>query len=83
MGNHNRNAKRLTAEEFVRIWQAADSVDQVAEQTGLYHAACATRARSYRERGVPLRELPKRRTLRNDWDALRALAVELDPAQGQ
>jgi hypothetical protein len=79
VSKQNWKRSRVTAEEFVRIWQGADSVEQVSEQTGLYHGACVTRARSYRERGVPLQELPKRRTLRNDWKALRELAVELRP----
>ena len=78
MSNYRRN-RSLTAEEFVRIWQAADSIEQVAEQTGMHHSVCATRARSYRERGVLLQELPRRRQLRNDWDALRDLAVQLRP----
>lgn len=69
MGNY----KRLTAEDFIRIWQAADSVEQVSEQTGMWISACSSRSRTYRERGVMLRELPRRRVRRNDWAGLPAL----------
>jgi len=83
MGNNrNHRAKRLSADEFIRIWQAAETVEQVAEETGAHYTAVLSRARRYRERGVQLREL--QRSVRphnygNDWDALRALAVELRP----
>lgn len=76
-------AKRIEAEEFIRVWQGAENVEQVAERTGLYHAVCVTRARSYRARGVPLRELRKGNQRRRDWAALRALAEQLAPRVGE
>lgn len=79
MGNRNHRARRLSAEEFIRIWQTAETVEQVAEVTGAHYTAVLGRARAYRERGVQLRELPRigRQRRGNDWAALRALASDL------
>lgn len=47
----------VSPEEFVRLWQAAASLEELIEQTGLTIGRARDRARYYRSRGVPLKEL--------------------------
>lgn len=46
----------VTAEEFVKTWQAAKSLDEVAEKLESENASVSTRASYYRKKGVPLKK---------------------------
>ena len=45
--------------EFVRIWESADNVREVAEATGLKPASCQVRASTYRSKGIALKHMPR------------------------
>lgn len=45
---------RVTPEEFVRTWQRASSVREVAAKLGMRPGTAIERARAYRSVGVPL-----------------------------
>lgn len=63
------------AEEFVRTWQAAESVAEVAEKLGLKEKTVVSRANRYRkELRVPLKKLYQRERL--DPDRLREIAED-------
>lgn len=65
---------RLAPEEFIRIWQQARSLSEVAEKVGKPRSVCYSRARYYRSHGVPLQPLSKRI---DAWPKLIALAESL------
>ena len=48
------------AELFVRVWQRANYLDEVAEQLGLKKANAYSRAHQYRGKGIPLKRLVSR-----------------------
>lgn len=50
------------AELFVRVWQAAKSPDEVAEQLGLTRGNVVQRAAIYRKMGIPLKKLYRGRS---------------------
>ena len=58
--------RQRTPREFVRAWQQSSSVAEVAEKVRTSPNACRVRAYRYRQRGVPLKELPSCPT----WDDL-------------
>ena len=74
---------KATPEEFVRIWQAAESVKEVTEKCGgEYYQEAHLFAAYLRRRGVPLKELGKNkrtidRTALVDLMKLRDIAYEL------
>jgi hypothetical protein len=71
----------ISPEQFVRAWQACNSLEEVAQKLDMTKNACKTRASLYRERGVPLK-----RYLRPwvpDYPSLTALALSLAPAEGE
>lgn len=65
-----------SAEEFVRIWQEASSVEEVANRLGIEEGSARARATLYRRRGIPL----KKYLYSVDVEKLIALALELAPA---
>jgi hypothetical protein len=69
--------QKATAEEFVRIWQAATSTADVATELGMTVNAAASKASRYRKAGVPLKDL---RVGNNapDYKALAELARSLN-----
>lgn len=48
----------VTPEDFVRAWQTAKSVEDVAAILGCTVNAASQRARQYRRQGVKLRRMP-------------------------
>jgi len=73
-------AKPVAAKEFITIYQASESVAEVAEKTGLTVHTVSQRASTYRKKGVPMRAMPNTgTTVRNDWNELAALARTLLP----
>lgn len=63
----------VTPEAFVRAWQAAGSLAEVAAELGTTEHAAEVRAYRYRRLGVQLKDL--RRAKRLDVDALRRAAA--------
>jgi hypothetical protein len=64
---------KVTAEEFIKIWQQAKSVAEVAEKTGLKIAAARRRASVYRTiYDVMLKKFKSGQ--RYDWTALQRAA---------
>jgi hypothetical protein len=64
-----------TPREFVEVWQGSASVAEVAAKLGRRRSAVRLRARRYRERGIPLKDLPPAEP--TDWGALARYAAEL------
>ena len=54
---------KVPIEEFVKIWQTADSLDRVAELLGQSTKAAYTRAYNLRLKGVRLKDFPKKRRI--------------------
>lgn len=67
-----------SAEEFIRVWQAGGSRKEIAERLGIQIRSADSMASRLRRRGVPLKKFSGngRRTL--DYEALAALARELE-----
>ena len=60
---------KVSPEDFVRAWQAADGMKAVMEITGLSYTAVTRRASEYRKHGVNLKRMHHpRKTI--DVDAL-------------
>ena len=57
-GTKRARAKPVAAKEFIRIYQASESVAEVAEKTGLTVHTVSQRASTYRKKGVPMRAMP-------------------------
>jgi hypothetical protein len=71
-------APTVTAREFVRIWQTASSVAEVAKKVGRSKNACRVRAHRYREYwDVPLKYFPVIEVEPIDWDELGEFARSL------
>ena len=47
----------VSAEDFVRAWQAAKSIAEVMKLTGMTVGAVYARACDYRKKGVPLKSM--------------------------
>jgi transposase len=66
---------KVGAEEFVKIWQAAESIREVAQKTGLLEQSARSRACRYRKNGVPLKKfLRGRRNNALDWERIKKVA---------
>lgn len=77
--------QKVTAEEFVKAWQTSESIDQVAEKTGLEVSTCKVKASQFRHAGIPLQMFragprgPKAGGKRLDIAALAELAKASGP----
>ena len=72
--------KYIPAEDFIRIWQAAKTLDEVAEKAGITRRSATFRACKYRARGIPLKYMDHPDTLNDvDIERLAALSKELAP----
>jgi hypothetical protein len=68
----------IPPEEFVRIWQTASTIKEVAVRTGVAYNAACRRASNYRRHGVPLKKhLVMHKGPQNNWEALAKLAQEV------
>lgn len=68
--------KHVDAETFVRTWQNAETVADVARDLGITAQSATARAAAYRKRGVNLKRFPKRGGARLNVDALNDLIGE-------
>lgn len=55
---------RIPLEEFVKLWQTADSLERVSELTGQPTTVVYTRAWNLRQKGVHLKKFPKKHRIR-------------------
>lgn len=69
----------VSAEDFVRIWQESESLDEVSRKTGMPKGACSARAHKYRvTQELPLKDFDRGRRKGLDIDGLRALIAKID-----
>ena len=73
-----KKRQELTAEQFIRVWQAAESVAEVGARTGYEGHVASVRAAQLRAKGVPLKRFTTSPGYRNDWAALAKLARSLN-----
>ena len=79
-----KNGKHVpvSPEEFVKLYQTAKTVTELAKRLGVGHPAVVMRAAMYRKKGVPLRKFPRNTKGRNqsiDYKALAAVARKYAP----
>jgi hypothetical protein len=63
----------VSAEDFVRTWESADSIAEVGEKTGMARGAINSRAAHYRKSGIPLKRMARQGRRHLDIEALKAL----------
>jgi len=69
---------KITAEQFIEVWQKAANRKEVAEVLGMKRTTVEMRAQFYRKRcGIPLKKMPRSDLL--DIPKLKALAERLAP----
>lgn len=66
---------RTTPEQFVEIWQTANSIDEVSNKAGIKPESARMRASLYRKKGVPLKRMSRSR---RSWEDLADLAKSFD-----
>lgn len=69
---------KTSPEEFVRIWQQAESLEEVTQKTGYSNPAASARAGGYRRKGVALKRFSNAR-FGLDWKLLAKIAKEEAP----
>ena len=71
----------VPALKFIETWQTSDTVFEVMKKLKMRRSACNLRAKRYRERGVPLKELdpgyPHAGTYEGQWEDLAEYAREI------
>jgi len=76
-------ADRVSAEEFVKTWQKAKSIDDVVTAFGGKAASYRSRAISFRKKGIPMKRFPsEQRGAPLDIEGLAALAKSLGGNKG-
>jgi hypothetical protein len=70
----------ISAEDFIKIWQASASADEVFQKLGgrMSKAIIHARASKYRGAGVRLKKMPRRNARGLDVDHLNRLIAEID-----
>jgi hypothetical protein len=70
----------VSPREFIRVWQDAGSLAEVAQRVRSKKNACRVRAYRYRRLGIPLKEFPPVVQVElTDWDELAEYAASLLP----
>ena len=64
----------ISAEQFIKAWQGAKSIDSVCRELGITKKSASERASRLRSKGVPLQYFSKTRIM--DYDELAELAVD-------
>ena len=67
----------FTHEEFVRVWQTANSVIEVAGLLDISPRRARETAGYFRKNGVPLKRYRHKNKYRRNWASLAKLALEL------
>lgn len=71
--------KRVSPNEFVKLWQKANSPAELAEKLGVSAIRVSSRASAYRKEGVPLKKFASVGSPRIDFDSLKKIAIENGP----
>ena len=74
--------KKVTAEEFIRVWQSAETLDDVCKELEIIPPYASSKASKLRAKGVPLQYFSKS-AIGYDWDKLAELAMEAAEEPGQ
>jgi len=64
----------VSAEDFIRTWQASSSLAEAADSLGMQTTSVSTRATNYRKKGIDLKKF--RRGGRLDVALLKRVAAE-------
>jgi hypothetical protein len=72
----SREDRQLRMEEFVRIFQAAGTLDEVAEKMEMPRIKVGVIASRLRKNGVPLQKMRKLTTAGLDYTSLKDIAVK-------
>ena len=64
---------RITAQEFITIWQQSNSLAEVAKKAKCRKGAAKLRAFRYRKLGIPLKDFPPLQS----WEELAVYAQSL------
>jgi len=78
VGDELKRLMGITPEDFIRVWEKADTIEEVAEYFDASVGWTGRRARKYRNKGVSIRHFPITRTRQPlDVDSLNALVESL------
>lgn len=77
-----RTVYDVSPEQFVYAWQTSRSADEVAEKLKMPKPIVHARASSYREKGVPLKKMPRHTNRGLDLKGLNAIIERLNKEQG-
>ena len=72
---------KVSAEEFVRVWQESASADEVANRLNMPKPIIFARASGYRQSGVNLKKMPRHKNKALDVEALNKIIDEIDREQ--
>jgi hypothetical protein len=81
-GDTSPTKYEVSQEEFVRVWQDAQSVDEVCERLKMRYGIVLARVSNYRRRGVRLKKMPRKNSRRVDVDKLNRLIEETAKKDG-
>src|SRR5262245_54386200 len=73
----------VSPEQFVHAWQTSDSADEVAEKLKMPKPIVHARVSLYRQFGIKLKKMPRRRKDRLDVEALNRMIERIDRQQGR
>jgi hypothetical protein len=71
-----RPGYNVSAEQFIKVWQAAHSTEEVATKLGMPKPIVHARASMYRKKGIALKKLTSNGGL--DVDAMNLLILKID-----
>jgi hypothetical protein len=71
--------RRVSPQEFVRVWQESEHLGEVAAKTGLSESAASCRASTYRRMKIPLKRMKHPNPV--DVQRLTALAKSITPTE--
>lgn len=72
----------VSPEQFCKVWTESNSADEVADKLGMPKPIVHARASSYREKGIPLKKMPRHVKTGLDVAALKALVETLNKEHG-
>jgi hypothetical protein len=87
MSRWDKRGPYIPARTFIEVWQTSDTIAEVMAKLKMRRAACNLRAKRYRARKVPLKDLDPgyahAGTYLGQWEDLAEYAKELLGDKGQ
>jgi hypothetical protein len=81
LDSDERRAPFVPARKFIEVWQTSETVAEVMAKLKMRRPACTLRAKRYRDRGVPLKDLDpgyaQAGTYGGQWEDLAEYAKDL------